>query len=154
MLHREFAIDNHLVLEGLWKQKGDRVIHPIVIFDILSFLSFLTAFVVLLKGWRNAFNLDIKLLLSCLLIFCLFYSFCLVLEWSGITKALDPFEDLGGALLPMWWAFTLYALFQQIAGHDLKESEERFRQVSESIEEVSWIGSERVNENETHMSIN
>jgi len=62
-----------------------------------------------------------------LLALTIFYHFCLVLEWSGITKALDPFEDFIGALLPMWWVFIFYAFLQNIMGGDLRESEKKFR---------------------------
>jgi PAS domain S-box-containing protein len=35
----------------------------------------------------------------------------------------------------MWWAFVFYAFLQAMAGHDLKESEERYRTILEEIED-------------------
>jgi len=99
--------------------------NPVIIFDIIFFLASLTALIVLLKGWKRAFERNVKFLLSGLLVFSMFYSFCLVMEWSGITKAFEPFEDLIGALVPMWWAFIFYAFLQEVAGFDLRESERR-----------------------------
>ena len=109
--------------------------HPVIVFDLISFLASLTALIILLNGWKRAMVRDAKLLFIGLLAFTLVYSFCLFLEWSGITKALDPFEDFIGALVPMWWAFVFYFFLQEIAGHDLRQSEEKYRTILESIED-------------------
>jgi len=99
----------------------------IVIFDLITFCTSLAALIILLIGWKRALSRDVKLLTAGLFVFTSLYSFCLVLEWSGITQVLDPFEDLIGALIPMWWAFIFYSFLQQLASHDLRESEERYR---------------------------
>ncbi|MCK4786369.1 MAG: PAS domain S-box protein [Desulfobacteraceae bacterium] len=109
--------------------------HPVIVFDLISFLASLTALIILLNGWKRAMVRDAKLLFIGLLAFTLVYSFCLFLEWSGITKALDPFEDFIGALVPMWWAFVFYFFLQEMAGHDLRQSEEKYRTILESIED-------------------
>ena len=109
--------------------------HPIIILDFISFLSFLTALIILLSRWKHAMVRDAKLLLTGLFAFTLFYSFCLFLEWFGITKVLDPFQNLIGALTPIWWAFVFYFLLQEMAGHDLRQSEEKYRTILESIED-------------------
>ncbi|UCG79949.1 MAG: hypothetical protein JSV60_08225, partial [Desulfobacterales bacterium] len=103
--------------------------HPVVVFDFVSFLASLTGLFFLVKGWKRVLPRDAKLLLTGLLVFITFYSLCLVLEWSGITKALDTTEDLIGALMPMWWAFVFYALLQGIASSDLRNSENRYRRL-------------------------
>jgi PAS domain-containing protein len=92
-----------------------------------------TALIFLLKGWRRALNRDSKFLLLGLLAFIIFYSFCLVCEWSGITEVLDTAEDFIGALLPMWWAFLFYALLYEIASRDLRQSEERLHRVIQNM---------------------
>jgi two-component system cell cycle sensor histidine kinase/response regulator CckA len=109
--------------------------HPVAIFDFVTFLASITALVILVTGWKRSFKRDVTLLLFGLFAFNLFYSFCLFMEWSGITKALDPFEDFAGALVPMWWAFVVYALLKEIAGRDLREGEEKYRNILTSIEE-------------------
>lgn len=95
--------------------------------DIVFFLSSITGLIFLLRGWKTPLPRDVKLLLAGLLGFILSYSFCLALEWFGLTKALDPFEDIIGALLPMWWAFLFYAFLREIAAHDLRQSKNRLR---------------------------
>jgi len=99
------------------------MMHPIAVIDLVSIFAALTALIVLLKNRRRTFGKAIRLLLMGLLSFSMFYSVCLFFEWAGITGALEPFEDLIGALIPMWWAFVFYAFLQAMAGHDLKESE-------------------------------
>ena len=109
--------------------------HPVMVFDLISFLASLTTLFILLNGWKRALVRDAKLLLTGLFTFTLFYSSCLFLEWSGITKALDPFEDFIGALVPMWWAFVFYFFLQEMTGHDLRQSEEKYRSILENIED-------------------
>jgi PAS domain S-box-containing protein len=115
--------------------------HPVVVFDFVSFLASLTGLFFLVKGWKRVLPRDAKLLLTGLLVFITFYSLCLVLEWSGITKALDTTEDLIGALMPMWWAFVFYAFLQGIASSDLRSSENRYRRlVGQSKDATFQVG--------------
>ncbi|MFC1813749.1 PAS domain S-box protein [Thermodesulfobacteriota bacterium] len=108
----------------------------IVIFDLITFCTSLAALIILLIGWKRTLSRDVKLLTAGLFVFTLFYSFCLTMEWSGITKALDPFEDLIGALIPMWWAFIFYSFLQQIYSLDLRQSEERYRDIVEGTDDL------------------
>jgi len=101
--------------------------HPIAIFDLVSFLGSLAALIVLSCDSKHTLMGDVKLLLAGLFISTMCYNFCLFLEWSGVTTALDPFEDITGALIPMWWAFIFYAFLQNISGKDLRESEKKYR---------------------------
>jgi PAS domain S-box-containing protein len=111
------------------------MMHPVAVIDLVSFFAALAALVVLFRGRKRLFGGAIRMLLMGLLSFSLFYSACHFVEWAGITQDLDPFEDLIGALIPMWWAFVFYAFLQAMAGHDLKESEERYRTILEDIED-------------------
>jgi PAS domain S-box-containing protein len=108
--------------------------HPVAIFDLVTFLGSLTALALLLKGWKKALRRDAKLLLAGLFSFLMCYSACLFLEWAGITKALDTMEDFIGALLPMWSGFVFYAFLQEIAGRDLRLSEDRLRSILDSVQ--------------------
>ena len=109
--------------------------HPAAILDLITFSASLVALVVLLRGWRRALQLEAKLLLGGLLLFTSAYSLCLFLEWSGLAGALyilettDTIEDLIGALVPMWWAFVLYALLRDVAEQKLRASEARFQEL-------------------------
>jgi len=109
--------------------------HPVMFFDFATFLCTLTALIILLKGWKVTFQLSTKLLFLGLFCFTLFYSFCLILEWSGITKAFDTTEDFVGALIPMWWAFVFYDLLKEMASRDLLRSEEKYRNILKTIED-------------------
>ncbi len=114
------------MLEGIW-EKGEAAMNPIGVIDLISFLTILVALIILWNGWKRAFQRNTKLLFAGLLVFILFYNFCLFLEWSGITKALDTLEDFIGALVPMLWAFVLYAFLQEMAIRDLHQSEKHLR---------------------------
>lgn len=98
--------------------------HPVVIFDIISFLACLAALIVLCKSFIRAKQHRTQLLFSGLLVFTLLcYSFCLILEWSRVTSRLDILENFIGVLVPMWWAFVLYAFLKEIIEKNLRESE-------------------------------
>ena len=98
--------------------------HPVAAFDLISLIAVIAALIILLKRWHQPLKWDVKLMLISLLIFSLIYNFCLMLEWTRLNINLDPFEDIIGALLPLWWAFLFYAFLQQIAFHDLQQSEQ------------------------------
>ncbi|MCK4824455.1 hypothetical protein KA005_52375, partial [bacterium] len=108
--------------------------YPVFVIDIVSFLASLTAMIVLLKGWSRALQRDTKLLITGLLTLALFHHFSNVLEWSGITNALDVYEDYIEILTPIWWGFIFYTFLQEIAARDLHQSEERYRSLVENIE--------------------
>jgi len=109
--------------------------HPIAIFDLISVIASLTALTVLIMGWKCALDRDVKFFLAGLFVFNIFYSLCLYAEWSGLTKDFDPYEDIIGAMLPMWWAFVFYAFLQQIASIDLLWSEEKYREFVEGTDD-------------------
>ena len=123
---------------------------PVVFFDLFSFLASLAALLLVLKGWNRAMRRDVKILITGLLIFIMLYSFCLFMEWSGITKALDRIEDFIGALVPMWWAFVFYAIIQDLTSRDqsqseecLRKSEQRYRDLVEDINDVIFATDEK-----------
>jgi len=113
--------------------------HPVAIFDLISLFASLAAIVILLKSGYRALKWDVKLMIISLLVFTLVYNLCLALEWGRINIGLDPYEDIIGALLPMWWAFILYAFLQQIAFTDLHQSEHRFRRLFEQSNDAVII---------------
>ncbi len=101
--------------------------HPVFVLDLISFLTVTMTLLIVLWRSTRVFGQDLKVLLSVLLVFTACYHLCLLLEWSGLTKRLDPYEDFIGALIPMWWAFMFYALFQDISARDLRKSEAKYR---------------------------
>ena len=107
--------------------------HPIAFIDCISVMGSAAALVFLFLGWKRSFPRDVKLVFLGLLIFTFAYNLCLFLEWSGVTTALDTMEDFIGALLPMWWAFVFYALLQEMAGRDLRQSEDRLKSTLDAL---------------------
>ena len=103
--------------------------HPVVVFDIITFLASVVALIVLLKGWKRALEPKAKLVFTGLLVFTLSYGLCLFLEWSWGTKTWDRVEDIIGALVPMWWAFVIYAFLAGIAEEELREREARLQEL-------------------------
>lgn len=98
----------------------------VAVFDLITFVASMFALIVLLKGWKRALQPKAKYVFVGLLVFTLSYGLCLFIEWSGITKALDKAEDVIGALVPMWWAFAIYAFLTGIVEEELRERESRF----------------------------
>ncbi len=98
----------------------------VAVFDLITFVASMVALIVLLRGWKRALEFKAKLVFVGLLVFTLSYGLCLFIEWSGITKALDGAEDVIGALVPMWWAFVVYAFLTGIVEEELREREARF----------------------------
>ncbi len=103
--------------------------HPVAVFDIITFLASLAALIVLLKGWKRALEPKAKLVFTGLLVFTMCYGFSLFVEWTWQTKVLDRIEDIIGALVPMWWAFVIYAFLAGIAEEELREREARFQEL-------------------------
>lgn len=99
--------------------------------SILDFVGVFAAVVglsVLLWTGRNKLQRDVRWLLFLLLMLMMFFQMSNLLEWSGVSRAFDPFEDFVEVLEPLVWSFLFYALLQGIARQDLQTSEEkRFR---------------------------
>jgi len=118
------------------------MMHPVAYFDLVFLAAVLFGLVGLIKSWKSVLQRGTKLLLAVLLVFMGSYGFCLGLEWSGITEALDTLEDFIGALIPMWWAFVFYAFVHEITHRDIRESEEKYRSVVANIPGVVWTTDE------------
>jgi signal transduction histidine kinase len=108
----------------------------IAVFDLISSLAIVSALVVWIRGWRGAsFPRDAKFLFLVLIVFSLFYYASLFIQWSGITDAFDPVEDVIGALIPMLWAFFFYAFLQDVVSSDLRQSREALHRAHDELEE-------------------
>ncbi len=62
------------------------------------------------------------------------------IEWLGIDLStdLDTIEDSLDLLSPLAWWFLLYSILQSAARNKLKESEERFTTLLDSLDDVAW----------------
>jgi len=95
--------------------------------DFISFLAVIFTLIVLLRGWNQALPHDIKLLILGLLGLALFHNFSNILEWGGISRALDPFEDFLELLTPMLWFMLIYSYLKELTTDDLRKSEGALR---------------------------
>lgn len=77
--------------------------------------------------WKRIGTTGVRSLLLGLAGTVFLYQLCLFLEWSGVRPELDPYEDVLGALIPMWWMFILYSHVQMDVRRDLENSEESLR---------------------------
>jgi two-component system cell cycle sensor histidine kinase/response regulator CckA len=99
--------------------------------DFISFLAVIVTLIVLLRGWNQALPHDIKLLIIGLLGLALFHHFSNILEWGGISRALDPFEDFLELLTPMLWFMLIYSYLKELTTDDLRKSEGALRRSEE-----------------------
>jgi PAS domain S-box-containing protein len=61
----------------------------------------------------------------------LFHHVSNILEWGGISSALDPFEDFLELLTPMLWFMLIYSYFKELTTDDLRKSEGALRESEE-----------------------
>jgi len=101
--------------------------HPVALLDLIAFLATLVTLVFLWKGRKGVFLRETKVLFIALMLFTLAYNLCLFLEWSGLAEAHEILENFIGALIPMWWAFVIYAFLQEISQQELRNSEARYQ---------------------------
>ncbi len=99
--------------------------------DFISFLAVIIALIVLLRGWKRALPNDIKFLIVGLLGIALFHHFSDILEWGGISRALDPFEDFLELLVPILWFMLIYSYIKELTADDLRKSEGALRESEE-----------------------
>ena len=99
--------------------------------DFISFLAAIVALIVLLRGWNRALPHDIKLLIVVLLGLSLFHHFSNILEWGGVSRALDPYEDFLELLTPMVWFLLFYSYIKELTTDDLRKSQEALQESEE-----------------------
>ncbi|HON59646.1 MAG TPA: ATP-binding protein [Smithella sp.] len=120
------------------------MINPESICDAVFVAAALTAVMGLFKNARHVFSGGTVLMLAMMLALHLLYGIFLAIEWFGITNQLEGFEDNIGALLPMAWAFVIYAFLQERHVRDIRalnlllerRVEERTAQLEESNREL------------------
>ena len=117
--------------------------HLVAVFDIVSMLSCLAGLAVLWKNSRGFFKNETTLLVSALLMLTLSYNFCLTAEWTGLILTLEPVEDVIGALVPMSWAFVLYALLKNISKQDIQKAHDQLRNNQKQLKALITISNIR-----------
>ncbi len=102
--------------------------------DIVTLLATAVAAGLLCRRWRAPLRGDVKAALALLLLVGLFRHCSNVLEWLGVSAALDPIEDFVEILEPLLFGAFLYAFLQSRSEGILRASEERYRTLVENIE--------------------
>jgi len=107
--------------------------------DLVSFIALAAAVVGIVRNWRRGLPRDSMLLLLGIAIASLLHSTSNVLEWSGITTALDHYEDYLQTIEPILWFFLLYSFLRTRETKDLRESEERYRALYEDLPDAVFL---------------
>jgi len=94
-----------VVLAGAPIETSEKHMTLVSLIDLLSFLALVAAVAGIIRGWKSVLSRDSMLLLLGIAIASLFHSTSNVLEWSGITAALDPYEDYLQLIEPILWFF-------------------------------------------------
>jgi two-component system, cell cycle sensor histidine kinase and response regulator CckA len=124
--------------------------HLVVFFDLISFLTFLAAFVVLFRVPRTKMGRSTRAFLQAAMFVYVFVGFSNVLEHSGIATVLDPFEDYMETTFPLLFFFFLYAtMLRSEVGlrlitekqllQTIDDAEARFRTFTEHMPAVVFI---------------
>jgi PAS domain S-box-containing protein len=132
MLCRQRGTCGSLVPGGIREKRG-AAMNPIGVVDFIALLAILMALVILWSGWKRALESDAKLLLSGLFILVLFHYLSNTLEWGGISKTLDPFEDYVEILEPVLWFFFFYTFLKDVEIIEHRRLEEELRKSEESL---------------------
>ena len=111
----------------------------VTVLDSINLLSSLAALIILFIFWKSALWNDTRSVLFGVLILVLFRSLSNVLEWSGITAALDPFEDFVELLEPLWWGFFLYAFLEGTTTRDLWDSKKKYKTLLENLPQKIFV---------------
>jgi len=104
-----------------------------------NFLGLFFSFAVLATiviGWRKGFRVIDLVILLTLILFNAITSLSNFLEWSGITGALDLYEDYLDVLLVAFWGFFLVSLIEYQYENALKESEAKYQHLVESANSI------------------
>jgi PAS domain S-box-containing protein len=110
----------------------------IAIIDAISIIFVLWAVIFLLANWNRYSHRDVKLLVLGLAGLYLLYFSLLFVQWAGISKVMEDYEDTAGSLIPMWWAFIFYSCLSKISHQDLEQSEARFRRLAENAQDMIY----------------
>ena len=102
----------------------------ISILDLASFLLSIATLLVVVWRSKNIAFYNINLVLISLLLVVVMYNFSNFMEWTGFGIHFDKYGDFIGVLLPMMWAFFFYAFMQNIFNQDIRDRENRFKNLS------------------------
>ncbi len=109
----------------------------VILFDAIALLALLVGAFLLIRGRRHTLHRDTRWLLAGLLIATMFNTTSNLLEWTGITAALDPFEDYIELLVPALWGSFIYAVLREQIEQQLRANAARLRREKELVERIN-----------------
>ena len=107
--------------------------------DVATAAACIAAIVILAKYWRRRLQKDVKVGLGMLLVVMAFHYGSNVLEWCGVTKALDPIEDYVEILEPVLWGGFFYVFLRGLSERTLRASEERYRTLVDNLPQKIFL---------------
>ena len=107
--------------------------------DVVTAFACITTVVILARYWRRRLQKDVKVALGMLLVVMVFHYGSNVLEWCGITDALDPIEDYVEILEPALWGGFFYVFLRGLAERRLRASEERYRTLVDNLPQKIFL---------------
>jgi len=106
--------------------------------DIISLLAtVLSIALCLIHVARKRFDKK-ALAVAVLLVFQAGYIAFTLVEWLGITKRLDAYENYIGSSLPIWWLFIFYVLSQTALNEKLAANEQRLKFAIDATRDGIW----------------
>ncbi len=115
--------------------------NPVAAIDSISLFASLATVVVIVRGWKCRLRRDVKVLFVLVVAMVLFRNFSNVLEWYGITAALDTLEDFTEILLPVLWGFVLYAFLRGMADEARAKLNRSLAAKNKELEDLVYIAS-------------
>lgn len=115
--------------------------NPVAVIDSIALFATLATVVVIVRGWKCRLRRDVKVLFVLVVVMVLFRNFSNVLEWYGITGAMDPLEDHTEILLPILWGFVLYAFLQGMADDARAKLNRSLAVKNKELEDIVYIAS-------------
>jgi PAS domain S-box-containing protein len=112
--------------------------HTIALLDAVAILGWLCAGVAIVLKWGKGPSRHARLAFLAVAAFSLLHGACMFLEWSGVTSELENIEDILGATLPVWWAFSVYVIVAGLDRNDLRRSRERYALAQKAARIGSW----------------
>jgi len=106
---------------------------------MVTFLSLLVAASIIVSARRRNVPRDMLLLLLGIVAASLLHATSNVLEWSGVTAILDPFEDYFQIVVPLLWFFFALSFVRFQETERLRESEERYRALYEDLPDAVFL---------------
>ena len=94
--------------------------------DIVSAIALVVCVVlIMLPSARRVLGKEVRLAIGGYFLAGLFYQISITLEWTGITDALDPYEDYIQLFQPFLLVFFLYSFIRGRAAEDKSEEDKR-----------------------------